>query len=194
MVDLDAEGSPTPEQFLAAADHFAAWRFQGKDEHDFNGLRSALRSAIEYTRREERRRSVNATSWYELRDRLLAWYLDRSQRIGPPRVPFTTICTGLDEVAIYSLADPADPTVIRYVGMSAAPYSRYRSHVKRMPWALDLIKQGRFPVMILVEWTPHYTIARDREIYWIKHFRAMGMADLNVASTQLVESTYEAGE
>jgi len=171
----------TPEQVLARLDADVASLQPGWDDEVIISRRRDLQRALESVARESYRLSEDRSRWGEMRDRLLAWFMSRQSRVGTPRAPMTPICTGLDEVAIYALVDPIAPTEVRYIGLSATPFHRYRAHVKSMAWAKELVAQGRMPVMLLVEWTPHPDIARLREAHWIGHFRAMGMADLNVS-------------
>lgn len=153
-----------------------------------------LASELEVVRRrvialdqEYSRNQMERARWCELRDRLVTWCRTRVARVGMPSTPMAVIATGIDEAAVYVLVDPEEPDRIRYVGQSTAPHSRYKSHLKGLPWAAALVRSGRLPVMLLVEWTPAPEIARDREAFWIHHYRGMGMADLNTHVPALAE-------
>lgn len=122
---------------------------------------------------------AEAARYRALRERSSAIRRGLARRGAPTP---TVILTGPDQVAVYALVDPDAPDVIRYVGQSVSPHSRYRGHLRNLGWARDLVKvYGRYPMMLLIEWCADGLIAHERERHWIHHYREMGMADLNVA-------------
>jgi len=82
---------------------------------------------------------------------------------------------GQNESAVYTLSDPRDLQLVRYVGQTRAPRTRYLQHVgtarlwlpDELPWWIkaprqrplyhwirDLYRDGsRLPVMVVVAWT-----------------------------------------
>jgi hypothetical protein len=90
-------------------------------------------------------------------------------------------------VFIYTLADPAEPDRIRYIGQSADPSRRLRSHVcearsgrksHRASWLCQLLARECLPVLgILEEATADNWV--EREQHWIAHFRAAGYRLVN---------------
>jgi hypothetical protein len=80
-----------------------------------------------------------------------------------------------DEAAIYALADPRDVALVRYVGQTRSPYSRFSQHLNaarlwlpdELPWWIkrtelrplyqwirDLYQDGRrLPVMSVIAWS-----------------------------------------
>jgi len=84
-------------------------------------------------------------------------------------------CADQNEAAVYTLSDPRDLQLVRYVGQTRAPHTRYLQHVSAaklwMPdetpwwiksprtrplyhWIRDLYRdESRLPVMVVVAWT-----------------------------------------
>lgn len=72
---------------------------------------------------------------------------------------------------VYHLIDPDDETV-RYIGKTASPKSRLRSHIQdardgnntdKKRWIRRLLSQGKMPVMVIVASFPDEPSARLRE-------------------------------
>lgn len=82
---------------------------------------------------------------------------------------------------IYALVDPHDPVRVRYVGQTVDPFRRYDQHhcnsasddVK-----LYLLRISRRFTMIELEVCPEAD-GPKQERWWLRHYRSMGMADLN---------------
>lgn len=105
---------------------------------------------------------------------------------------------------IYGLVDPAEPARVRYVGRSRTPTARYHTHRKSptralKPWLAELQRQGRTPVMVLLErCEARVPYARDgtlseSEVAWVLLLRAQGQADLNKIVRQTRASSHEVG-
>ncbi|HYC51093.1 MAG TPA: hypothetical protein VEB19_08305 [Gemmatimonadaceae bacterium] len=84
---------------------------------------------------------------------------------------------------VYALVDPADPELVRYVGRTCDPTSRYRMHCTNgsdavTGWAKSVMAEGRKPAMVLIEQCERDVI-EARERYWIRYYRDRFQADLN---------------
>lgn len=115
-----------------------------------------------------------------LRARLMSWHDRRRVEGQPPESSFEVLVGGGEAVAVYALVDPDEPERVRYVGKTNNPMGRYQDHCKNNSWAVELLAKGRTPTMLLIEWTPTNEDALRRERDWINHYRALGMADVNV--------------
>jgi hypothetical protein len=104
------------------------------------------------------------------------------------------------EVAIYTLSDPRDVRVVRYVGQTRNPQSRFAQHINtarlwlpdERPWWIQKQElrplyqwirtlhadEGRLPVMFVVGWTTG-KLARSDERRFIRTFLAEGLPLLN---------------
>lgn len=104
------------------------------------------------------------------------------------------------EVAIYTLSDPRDVRVVRYVGQTRNPQSRLTQHLNaarlwlpdERPWWIPQqqlrplytwIRElhgdgGRLPVMFVVGWTTAQLARRD-ERRFVREFVAAGLPLLN---------------
>jgi hypothetical protein len=104
------------------------------------------------------------------------------------------------EVAIYTLSDPRDVRLVRYVGQTRNPQSRLTQHLHaarlwlpdELPWWIRQEKQrplyawirelhgdgGRLPVMFVVGWTTAQ-LARQDERRFVREFVAAGLPLLN---------------
>lgn len=84
---------------------------------------------------------------------------------------------------IYGLIDPVEPDRVRYVGRTGDPQGRLSVHcttkaTPTYPWARSVIESGRRPELVILEREEgHQTEAR--EMSWVRHYRRLGMADLN---------------
>lgn len=90
-----------------------------------------------------------------------------------------------NESAIYTLSDPRDLQLVRYVGQTRAPRTRYLQHVgaarlwlpDELPWWIKVPQQrplyhwirdlyrdeNRLPVMVVVAWTEaHHALVEER--------------------------------
>lgn len=180
----------SPEQVLARMNSlqmsFRARRNPDADEamQDLTaevagGLRDWEASVLATAERREIEASREAAKLRAIRDRWIAVRSAQAQRA--PSAP-TVLVTGPEEVAIYALIDPHAPAVVRYVGQSVSPHSRYRGHLRSLGWARDLVAiHRRYPTMLLLEWCEEGGSAIERERHWIRHYRGIGMADLNVS-------------
>lgn len=110
--------------------------------------------------------------------------------------------TGVEpgEVAIYTLSDPRDVRLVRYVGQTRNPRSRLTQHLHaarlwlpdELPWWIRQEKLrplytwirelhgegGRLPVMFVVGWTTAQLARRD-ERRFVREFVAAGLPLLN---------------
>ena len=104
--------------------------------------------------------------------------------------------------AIYSLADPRDLRLIRYVGQTAAPRRRFLQHLRtarlwlpdELPWWVlqpklrplyewirELYRDGaRLPTMVIHTWVETHQAARLAERTWIHESLAQQLPLLNV--------------
>lgn len=101
-----------------------------------------------------------------------------------PGVVAPILCDGLAPTeVVYALVDPEDPELVRYIGRTHDPVTRYRHHCTEgteavFAWTTSLIQAGRSPLMLLVERCAAADIA-EREAHWIHHYRDRHHADLN---------------
>ena len=87
-----------------------------------------------------------------------------------------------DTIFVYSLTDPREPAVIRYVGVTANPQRRFRDHCTvstkqdtyKGRWLLSLIRDDIFPIMDIIETTNENGWV-EAEKRWIRHYRALDM-------------------
>lgn len=84
---------------------------------------------------------------------------------------------------IYALIDPAEPDRVRYVGRTGDPKDRLTAHctTKASPtyaWAQSVIEAGRRPELVIL-YREAERRTEEREMWWVRHYRSMGMADLN---------------
>lgn len=89
---------------------------------------------------------------------------------------------------IYGLVDPRTPDRFRYIGQTRNPSTRYVGHLTSASapltaWFHEMACEGIWPTMLLVEDAASEDL-NDREVYWIHHYRGMGMADLNTTTTR----------
>jgi hypothetical protein len=104
--------------------------------------------------------------------------------------------------AIYSLADPRELRLIRYVGQTAAPRRRFLQHLRtarlwlpdELPWWVlqpklrplyewirELHRDGeRLPTMVIHSWAETQKAARHAERTWIHESLAKQLPLLNV--------------
>jgi len=63
-----------------------------------------------------------------------------------------------NKIAIYSLVDPREPNLIRYIGQTEWPRIRHLQHCKELnnskknQWVESLVQNGILPQMIILEW------------------------------------------
>lgn len=101
-----------------------------------------------------------------------------------PAVDAAVLCDRLaPSDVIYALVDPAEPKLVRYVGRTADPVHRYRTHCTSgadavTSWAQRVMEEGRRPAMILLERCERDDV-EIRESFWIHHYRDQFQADLN---------------
>jgi hypothetical protein len=124
-----------------------------------------------------------------------------SQRIRDCREHNVIDQTGLTgEVAIYTLSDPRDVTLVRYVGQTRNPRARFAQHINtarlwlpdELPWWIkreelrplyEWIRAlygdgGRLPMMFVAGWTSA-ELARSDERRFVRTFVAEGLPLLN---------------
>lgn len=82
---------------------------------------------------------------------------------------------------VYGLVSVVEPRRVRYIGQSTVPVRRYPSHCfagagKVNAWADE---QDGGVLMVAIEWCDALELI-DREAFWIRHYRKLGMADLNI--------------
>lgn len=105
-------------------------------------------------------------------------------------------------VAVYSLSDPGDLRVLRYIGQSSAPRRRFFQHLNaarlwlqdERPWWIKDPKlrplyswvrtlyreRARLPTMVIWEWAETVTLARIAERNRIFDMLSQGLPLLNV--------------
>ncbi len=105
-------------------------------------------------------------------------------------------------VAVYSLSDPGDLRVLRYIGQSAAPRRRFFQHLNaarlwlqdERPWWIKdpklrplyswirtlYAERARLPTMVIWEWAASTTLARVAERHRILETLSQGLPLLNV--------------
>lgn len=110
---------------------------------------------------------------------------------------FPVIVTGAIQArhCVYGLIDPLEPQRVRYVGRAVNPAERLSLHIQRNPygntrgpgrkdlWVSRLIREGRYPDMVLLEPVPEKATQETQDEFegrWITQMRSVGMADLNV--------------
>jgi hypothetical protein len=125
-----------------------------------------------------------------------------TQRIRDCRQHNIVDQTGVDpgDAAIYTLSDPRDVRLVRYVGQTRNPQSRFTQHLHaarlwmpdELPWWIREEKLrplytwirelhgdgGRLPVMFVVGWTTAQLARRD-ERRFVREFVAAGLPLLN---------------
>ncbi len=84
---------------------------------------------------------------------------------------------------IYALVDPADAQLVRYVGRTCDPVSRYRGHCTSgtdvvSAWVASVLAAGRRPAMVLLERCER-DVVEGRERHWIRWYRERYQADFN---------------
>jgi len=93
-------------------------------------------------------------------------------------------------IGIYALADP-DSRRVMYVGQSVDIDYRYRQHcdyylndrsLRKSSWIDDLRRAGKKPHLHVLETLDSEFRLDDAERKWIRHFKAHGEAELNIAS------------
>lgn len=129
--------------------------------------------------------------------------LTLSRRIRRCRLYNIVDQTGVEpgEVAIYTLSDPRDVEVVRYVGQTRNPQSRFSQHInaarlwppKELPWWIQREElrplytwirtlygeDARVPIMFVVCWTAS-ELAKSDERRFIRTFAAQDLPLLNV--------------
>lgn len=107
-----------------------------------------------------------------------------AEYVPPAIAPQAVLCDRLlPPELVYALVDPADPELVRYVGRTNDPITRYRGHHFNgadavTAWVAALADAGRRPTMVLLERCASDDVAA-RETYWIHHYRDRFQADLN---------------
>jgi len=98
------------------------------------------------------------------------------------------------EVKIYKLCDPRDAAQLpKYIGITSKTLKkRFTEHLNsyflsvkkthKVNWINKLLKEGITPIIIEIESTDSWELACQREIYWIKYYRELGIK-LTITST-----------
>lgn len=85
-------------------------------------------------------------------------------------------------IYIYALADPGEPSVVRYIGQSAEPERRLMSHMNecaepnqsaRARWLRTLKAIGKHPLVTIldaIDWVGGMNPANDLERVWIARY------------------------
>jgi chromosome segregation ATPase len=88
---------------------------------------------------------------------------------------------------IYALITLQEPHRVRYVGQARRPFDRWITHTSSRPdvpqvgeWITSARSRGDTPAMLCLE-RCELEALDHREAYWIHHFLALGMADLNIS-------------
>lgn len=102
----------------------------------------------------------------------------------PARLNWTDVKNAPDGFEyIYSLCDPLNPHVPRYVGRTRKPTRRlivHKYHPKRRPnhplsvWLTELFSKGQHPIFRVLETVPDGQV-RAREEHWIAFFKPLGV-------------------
>lgn len=97
-----------------------------------------------------------------------------------------SICTAIDAVYIYGLADESGE--VRYVGKALNPYNRLRRHITEVKrggkhtykkaWMRKCIAEGKVIHVILLEMVPTSNWP-EAECWWIAFFRSIGARLVN---------------
>lgn len=102
----------------------------------------------------------------------------------PPNSPYT----------IYALIDPRDQSV-RYIGLTNDVYMRFWQHILRDSsnpgkdsWINELKVVQQVVIMKTLEQVETVEQAREREVFWIGHYTALGENLLNIL---IVQSPYQ---
>jgi predicted GIY-YIG superfamily endonuclease len=167
------------ESELIAAIRGTQARLREKLDREAAAHENHHREATEVAIRERERYQM-------LKARLRAWHDRKSVRCNRQEPALEVLICGGEAVAVYALVDPQEPGRIRYVGKTNNPMGRYQDHCKNNGWAAELLRNGRTPMMLLIEWAPTNANALDREAFWINHYRGLGMADINLHVPRMV--------
>lgn len=85
---------------------------------------------------------------------------------------------------IYTLSDPRCGQV-RYIGRTIAPESRLYAHktgndrTPKADWVSELMALGLHPVMEIIDSSEDKVTGREKEQYWMNHYKANGNELLN---------------
>lgn len=97
---------------------------------------------------------------------------------------------------IYTLVDPLDANV-RYVGMSKHAKKRLRQHLRMLDgnkhknaWIDNLHGWGFEPELHIIETVDDLTLAREREQFWINHYKGI-YGELLTNLPTIVERRYK---
>jgi len=105
-------------------------------------------------------------------------------------VGLDNIFVGLDNILyicimiyIYTLSDPKT-FIIKYVGKTINPKNRLEAHINKSKnfqgsrhvcnWIKSLLKKNLKPIMTVIDITDKHNWI-DKERYWIKHFKDLGL-------------------
>lgn len=161
-------------------------------------MEKRLSARIDYIERmnghaEAVRETEHRTLLARLRLRLATKYgrfAARRAALPAPAGPFPLLVRGADACAavVYGLVDPRQPELVRYVGRAEVAAVRLGAHVKsaredsaKGRWLRDMLAQGHYPDMVLLERAAANADLDSLEAWWIHHMRGQGMADLNVS-------------
>lgn len=173
-----------------ASEEFLRHRNYWRDVDLVEFAASAVRDAVKWVKKklddELQARRYNLWSHLAAVSSSRSGFMRRERRSGDIGVlpEFNALSTEDTGPTIYGLVDPAEPSRVRYVGMTAVPVNRYSAHLRefnsvKQAWWSYLHSQNRVPVMVILEQNPGDPLA-DAEKRWIKTLVARGEADLNV--------------
>jgi|SRR6202030_3909062 len=80
--------------------------------------------------------------------------------------------------SIYALTHPLG--VIRYVGLSKDPETRYQQHLVKAVWIQEILQQGEQPTQIILEDGLDLEQAKVREKYWMHYYEGQGFPLENI--------------
>jgi excisionase family DNA binding protein len=89
--------------------------------------------------------------------------------------------------SVYKLTDPLT-RLVRYVGISCNVEERYNAHLNYDPcnvtkreWIEGLKAIDLAPILDIVETGLQFKEAKERELYWIRHYLEQGMPLVNIS-------------
>ena len=112
-------------------------------------------------------------------------HIERVDVVPMPRREEVVLCGhGGASVFVYGLHASDEPARIRYVGITHAPWVRYKEHLasdqpKMREWVKGVLARGSKVIMVQLAREPKRTGALAAEQRLIAEYRALGMADVN---------------
>lgn len=116
--------------------------------------------------------------------------LNRRKPVARSKFPVVARGEHHSGAVIYGLIDPREPERIRYVGQAKSAGSRLASHIsgsarptsKKDRWIAQLVSEGAYPDMVMLERAKPDADVDALERWWIAQMVTKGQADMNTAS------------